>query len=107
MLNKYHDVGVVVYLFEGSIPKVLPPRLVKLMSEPRDVAIAVRAVSNGLPEEIQDDKEGEEVINGTELFDEIGMEFVDEVNPLTDEDDERRESLLISFPTSSLTDGTS
>ncbi|KIR33116.1 hypothetical protein I352_04485 [Cryptococcus deuterogattii MMRL2647] len=89
VLNKYHDVGVVVYLFEGSIPKVLPPRLVKLMSEPRDVAIAVRAVSNGLPEEIQDDKEGEEVINGTELFDEIGMEFVDEVNPLTDEDDER------------------
>lgn len=97
MLNKYHDVGVVVYLFEGSIPKMLPPRLVKFMSEPRDVAIAVRALSNGLPEEIQDDMEGEEVINGTELFDEIGMEFVDEVNPLTDEDDERRESLLISF----------
>ncbi|ADV24325.1 hypothetical protein I305_05006 [Cryptococcus gattii E566] len=89
VLNKYHDVRVVVYLFEGSIPKVLPPRLVKFMSEPRDVAIAVRALSNGLPEEIQDDKEGEEVINGTELFDEIGMEFVDEVNPLTDEDDER------------------
>lgn len=92
MLNKYHDVGVVVYLFEGPIPRVLPPRLVKFMSEPRDVALAVRALSSGLPEEIQDG-EGEEMTNGTELFDEIGMEFIDEVNPLTDEDDERRESL--------------
>ncbi|AAW43131.1 hypothetical protein CNBD1310 [Cryptococcus deneoformans B-3501A] len=88
VLNKYHDVGVVVYLFEGPIPKVLPPRLVKFMSEPRDVAIAVRALSSGLPEEIQDG-EGEEMTSVTELFDEIGMEFIDEVNPFTDEDDER------------------
>ncbi|WWD21972.1 hypothetical protein CI109_106460 [Kwoniella shandongensis] len=112
LLKGWNDVDVVLYLFEGKAPKTLPPTLIKLLAEPRDIALAVRALPTSTSQSsditghnLEDanendpkanDAEQTEVVEGvdegeslTELFEEIGMEFVDEVNPLTEEDDER------------------
>ncbi|WVN88804.1 uncharacterized protein L203_104017 [Cryptococcus depauperatus CBS 7841] len=91
-LERYNDIEVVVYVFDGDIPKSLPSNLVKFMAEPRDIALAVRALPNTpLDTSANDDKFNKEsdVGSAVEMFGEIGLEFIDEVNPLTDEDDER------------------
>ncbi|WVQ83839.1 hypothetical protein IAT38_005983 [Cryptococcus sp. DSM 104549] len=87
-LSKYGDVDVVVYVFDGKAPNTLPPRLVQFMSNPRDIALAVRSLpaDGGAASQDEGAGVGEEA---TELFDEIGMEYIDEVCPLTEEDDER------------------
>jgi hypothetical protein len=74
----------------------LPPGLVRVMATPRDIALAIRirGDTNQTREvsEVEDEKM-------EDLFDEVGMEYMDE-SSLPEDDDERRMStstLLISI----------
>ncbi|KAK8846664.1 hypothetical protein IAR55_005751 [Kwoniella newhampshirensis] len=108
LLSTWSEVDVVLFVFEGKPPKTLPPTLIKLLADPRDIALAIQAVPSSsrssIPksgpalaiEEDDDDHDGQQEGSAgeseetlTELFEEIGMEFVDELNPMTEEDDER------------------
>ena len=66
-------------------PSSLPPELGKVMSIPRDIALAVRLAPSQVPSRALPD-----IVE--EMFDELGMELFDEAAP-ADDDDERRESL--------------
>ncbi|KAK6904118.1 hypothetical protein I204_02250 [Kwoniella mangroviensis CBS 8886] len=96
LISNSRDIDVIMYLFE-DIPASLPPTLIKLLSTPRDIALAIRPLPSQLSEQFEDEKEDNSVLEENEgsindvvdMLEEIGMEFVDEVNPLTEEDDER------------------
>lgn len=66
------------------------------MAIPRDIALAIR-IRPGTSERVTNDEEGEKM---EDLFDEIGMEYLEE-GSLPEDDDERRESssyLQTSYP---------
>jgi hypothetical protein len=70
-----------------------------VMATPRDIALAIRIRSDNSKEarEVTDEAEGERM---EDLFDEVGMEYMDE-SSLPEDDDERRKStspLLSPFP---------
>jgi len=76
----------------------LPPGLVKVMATPRDIALAIRIRGNTNQAREVSEVDGEKM---EDLFDEVGMEYMDE-SSLPEDDDERRMStspLLISIPT--------
>ncbi|WVW78844.1 hypothetical protein I302_100807 [Kwoniella bestiolae CBS 10118] len=81
-------VDVVLYLFE-RIPTSLPPTLIKLLSTPRDIALAIRTLPSDASSQEDSIAENGNVTELVDMLDEVGMEFIDEVNPLTEEDDER------------------
>ncbi|WWC87266.1 uncharacterized protein L201_002154 [Kwoniella dendrophila CBS 6074] len=94
LTNSWKDVDVILYIFE-TIPTSLPATLIKLLSTPRDIALAVRAIPTDT-EQGKEDQETSDIVSGPgdiseigDLLEENGMEFIDEVNPLTEEDDER------------------
>jgi hypothetical protein len=68
----------------------LPPGLVRVMSTPRDIALAIRirGDTNQAREVSEAEGEGEKM---EDLFDEVGMEYMDE-SSLPEDDDERRMS---------------
>ncbi|WVF70202.1 hypothetical protein IAT40_004990 [Kwoniella sp. CBS 6097] len=114
IISRYREQDVILYLFD-KVPTALPSTLVKLLSTPRDIALAIRVLpptsqeatprldANGHGDADRGSTSGAEERdevsyavfdgdgdgNATDLFEEIGMEFVDEVHPLTEEDDER------------------
>jgi hypothetical protein len=80
--------------------------LVKVMAEPRDIALAIRlkpesdTQQEGGRGSKNEDREVEQ--DGLEdLFDEIGMEYLDE-GSLPEDDDERREFCLLVLSSSYL-----
>lgn len=122
------DIDVIMYLFTGPVsfqahfaPPInhnageltswvqissIPPSVVRVMAEPRDIALAIR-IPTLAPDSVsgthEDDTPTDDRLAGTaggdvsaaedleEMFDEIGMEFLDETTSLED-DDERRQS---------------
>ncbi|WVQ97689.1 hypothetical protein IAU59_004803 [Kwoniella sp. CBS 9459] len=110
VVSRYREVDVILYLFD-EIPTAIPSTLVKLLSTPRDIALAIRVIKpkeakeiDGTPPRVKDspstpavDLESGQDGNAaadydrdvTDLFEEIGMELVDEVHPLTEDHDER------------------
>ncbi|TYJ58161.1 hypothetical protein B9479_000985 [Cryptococcus floricola] len=99
-MKQWEGADVVVYIFD-QVPASLPPQLVRLMATPRDIALAVCILPDASSEAAVNQEgdfkdlikshkdDGAEEARVEELFDELGMEFIDEVHPLTDEDDER------------------
>ncbi|WVR04328.1 hypothetical protein IAU60_001328 [Kwoniella sp. DSM 27419] len=100
--QRYDRVEVLVYAFDGDVPVSLPPTLVRMLSVPRDIALAVRVLrppsSAGselnrqyaqATSEASSDLLKEDASASDEIFDEIGLEFIDEVHPITEDDDER------------------
>lgn len=102
---------VVMYLFEGKVCAAstakrdrgamltaqiasIPPALVRVMVEPRDIALAIRLRRNS-GDLSESDPSAEAELE--DLFDEIGMEYLDETEP-TEDDDERRKSCLPFAP---------
>lgn len=72
------------------------------MATPRDIALAIRIRPSGSEQSTGEESNNEEERERMEdLFDEIGMEYMDE-SSLPEDDDERRESSL-SFPFTSYT----
>ena len=68
------------------------------MATPRDIALAIRIRGNTNQAREVSEVDGEKM---EDLFDEVGMEYMDE-SSLPEDDDERRMStspLLISIPT--------
>ncbi|WWC67570.1 uncharacterized protein I206_101479 [Kwoniella pini CBS 10737] len=94
LIPTWRDVDVIIYTFEKT-PVSSPPTLIKLLSTPRDIALAIRTVpSLTMDTEYQEGDEGVSEETGDalqmeEISEEIGMEFIDEVNHLTEDDDER------------------
>jgi hypothetical protein len=66
----------------------LPPGLVKVMATPRDIALAIRIRGDTNQAREISEVEGEKM---EDLFDEVGMEYMDE-SSLPEDDDERRMS---------------
>ncbi|OCF42100.1 hypothetical protein I317_04071 [Kwoniella heveanensis CBS 569] len=84
---RYREADVILYLFE-QVPTALPSTLVKLLSTPRDIALAIHVLP--LPPTANVDTDAADYEgDAADMFEEIGMEYVDEVHPLTEEDDER------------------
>lgn len=76
----------------------LPPGLVRVMATPRDIALAIRIRGDTNQAREVSGVEGEKM---EDLFDEVGMEYMDE-SSLPEDDDERRmftPPLLSSFLT--------
>jgi len=80
------------------------------MAEPRDIALSIRLKPRPIPSETGNDNLGgrntgrrDEVDGLEDLFDEVGLEYLDEAS-LPEDDDERREScqILSSSPSPSL-----
>jgi hypothetical protein len=107
-----NGIEVIMYLFQGRVGLIqfiwytstwlicqitsLPPALVRIMVGPRDIALAIRlregpgsSETTRLEKEKKDEKDELE-----DLFDEIGMEYLDESQSI-EEDDERRESTTV------------
>ncbi|WWD08059.1 hypothetical protein V865_006169 [Kwoniella europaea PYCC6329] len=96
LISNWRDIDVILYVFE-DIPASLPPTLIKLLSTPRDIALAIRSLPSQSSEQCEDEQEDDSDLEEhkgstndvVDMLEEVGMEFVDEVNPLTEEDDER------------------
>ncbi|WWD00196.1 hypothetical protein V866_007105 [Kwoniella sp. B9012] len=96
LISNSRDIDVILYVFE-DIPASLPPTLIKLLSTPRDIALAIRSLPSQSSEQCEDEQKDNSDLEENEgstndvvdMLEEVGMEFVDEVNPLTEEDDER------------------
>ncbi|WVQ68872.1 uncharacterized protein L199_007081 [Kwoniella botswanensis] len=96
LISNSRDIDVILYVFE-DIPASLPPTLIKLLSTPRDIALAIRSLLFQSSEQCEDEQEDNSNLEENEgsandvvdMLEEVGMEFIDEVNPLTEEDDER------------------
>lgn len=81
---------------DGQITS-LPPALVRIMVEPRDIALAIRLREGPGSSEttrLEKEKEGEKD-ELEDLFDEIGMEYLDESQSIDEKDDERRKSTTV------------
>nr|XP_018265858.1 uncharacterized protein I303_02233 [Kwoniella dejecticola CBS 10117]OBR88016.1 hypothetical protein I303_02233 [Kwoniella dejecticola CBS 10117] len=89
LMSNWRDVEVVVYIFEKVSSLSLPPKLIRLLSTPRDIALAIRTIPNTAANDEDGHDNGNDAVQVDEMFEEIGMEFIDEVNPMTEEDDER------------------
>ncbi|RXK42174.1 hypothetical protein M231_00531 [Tremella mesenterica] len=98
-------IQVIIFLFE-NLPDKLPPELSKLMRVPRDIALAIRLSTTskgtsvgksvaqedigtklGEAQELTSAEEEERWEAVEEMFDQLGMELLDETR--VDEDDER------------------
>jgi hypothetical protein len=71
------------------------------MAEPRDIALAIRLKSESATSQqdgggSKDERREDEQDGLEDLFDEIGMEYLDE-GSLPEDDDERRKSYLLSL----------
>ncbi|WRT65129.1 uncharacterized protein IL334_002071 [Kwoniella shivajii] len=89
-IRDWKEIDVIVYVFE-KVPISLPPTLIKVLSTPRDIAIAVRTLPSpsSNKDSSHDHSEHGTYAELVDMLEEVGMEFIDEVNPLTEEDDER------------------
>ena len=86
---------VLIYVV-GEVPRSIPPALVKaVVDEPKDISLAVRTSRSSDPTESTDTHEPQGAQDAqefdTEVFDEVGMDFVDE-QARPEDDDERRKS---------------